>query len=74
MLILHRTPFPAINTVHIAGGTPPLQWPDLGWPDAQIDRMIPMFDDGTNGDKTAGDLIFSAEVTFPRLYHFSNSV
>jgi len=49
----------------MAGGTPPLQWPDLGWPDAQIDRMIPMFDDGTNGDLTAGDKIFSAIVTFP---------
>jgi hypothetical protein len=58
-------PFPAVNTVHIAGGTPPLQWPDLGWPDAQIDRMIPMFDDGTNGDPTSGDNIFTAQVTFP---------
>jgi len=58
-------PFPAVNTVHIAGGTPPLQWPDLGWPDAQIDRMIPMFDDGTNGDPVSGDKIFTAQVTFP---------
>jgi len=58
-------PFPAVNTVHIAGGTPPLQWPDLGWPDAQIDRMIPMFDDGTNGDPISGDKIFTAQVTFP---------
>ncbi|MBE0572422.1 MAG: T9SS type A sorting domain-containing protein, partial [Ignavibacteriaceae bacterium] len=58
-------PFPVINTVHMAGGTPPLQWPDLGWPDNQIDRMIELFDDGTNGDKVAGDLIFTATVTFP---------
>jgi len=58
-------PFPVINTVHIAGGTPPLQWPDLGWPDNQIDRMIQLYDDGTNGDKVSGDLIFSREVTFP---------
>ena len=58
-------PFPSINTVHIAGGTPPLQWPDLGWPDNQIDRMIQLYDDGTNGDKVSGDLIFSREVTFP---------
>jgi hypothetical protein len=62
---LNNQPFTVINTVHIAGGTPPLQWPDLGWPDAQIDRMIPMFDDGTNGDPTAGDKIFTAVVTFP---------
>jgi len=62
---LNNQPFPVVNTVHIAGGTPPLQWPDLGWPDAQIDRMIPMYDDGTNGDPTAGDKFFTAVVTFP---------
>ncbi|NWG29049.1 MAG: T9SS type A sorting domain-containing protein [Ignavibacteriaceae bacterium] len=62
---INNQPFPVVNTVHIAGGTPPLQWPDLGWPDNQIDRMIPMFDDGTNGDETAGDKIFSGIVTFP---------
>lgn len=58
-------PFPAVNTVHVAGGTQPLQWPALGWPDNEITKMIELFDDGMNGDKTAGDLIFSAEVTFP---------
>lgn len=62
---INNQPFPVVNTVHIAGGTPPLQWPDLGWPDAQIDRMIPMYDDGTNGDPTAGDKFFTAVVTFP---------
>jgi hypothetical protein len=62
---LNNQPFTVINTVHMAGGTPPLEWPDLGWPDNQIDRMIPMYDDGTNGDPTAGDKIFSAIVTFP---------
>jgi hypothetical protein len=62
---INNQPFPVVNTVHIAGGTPPLQWPDLGWPDNQIDRMIPMFDDGTHGDETAGDKIFSGIVTFP---------
>lgn len=62
---INGQPFPAINTVHMAGGTPPLQWPDLGWPDAQIDRMIPMYDDGTHGDLTASDKIFTAVVTFP---------
>lgn len=62
---INGLPFPAINTVHMAGGTPPLEWPDLGWPDAQIDRMIPMYDDGTNGDPVSGDKIFTAQVIFP---------
>jgi hypothetical protein len=62
---INSQPFTVINTVHMAGGTPPLQWPDLGWPDAQIDRMIPMYDDGTHGDLTSGDKIFSTIVTFP---------
>lgn len=58
-------PFPAVHTVHIAGGTQPLQWPALGWPDNEITKMIALNDAGLNGDKTAGDLIFSAEVLFP---------
>ncbi len=58
-------PFPAVNTVHIAGGTQPLQWPALGWPDSDSPKMIKLFDDGTHGDETANDLIFSTEVTFP---------
>jgi len=62
---ISNNPFPVINTVHLAGGTQPLQWPDLGWPDAQINLMIPLFDDGTNGDKTAGDMVFSTTVTIP---------
>jgi hypothetical protein len=62
---LNNQPFTVINTVHLAGGTQPLQWPSLGWPNGEIGVMIPLFDDGTNGDKTAGDLVFSATVTFP---------
>lgn len=62
---LNNQLFTVINTVHIAGGTQPLQWPALGWPDGEINLMIPTFDDGTNGDLTAGDKIFSAEVVFP---------
>jgi hypothetical protein len=58
-------PFPAINTVHIAGGTSPLQWPSLGWPDGEINLMIPLNDDGMEGDKVAGDGIFSTTITFP---------
>ncbi|MBT8385996.1 MAG: hypothetical protein KJO12_01170, partial [Ignavibacteria bacterium] len=30
---INSLPFPMVNTVHIAGGTVPLQWPALGWPD-----------------------------------------
>jgi hypothetical protein len=62
---LTTNPFPVINTVHLAGGTEPLQWPDLGWPDAQINLMIPLVDDGTMGDKIAGDMVFSTTVTIP---------
>jgi hypothetical protein len=60
-----NNPFPVINTVHLAGGTSPLQWPSLGWPDGEINLMIPLFDDGTNGDKTPGDMVFSTTVTIP---------
>ena len=62
---LNNQPFTVINTVHLAGGTEPLQWPSLGWPDGEINLMIPLFDDGTNGDKTPNDTIFTTTVTFP---------
>ncbi len=67
---INNAAFTAVNTVHITGAVTPLRWPDGGWPDAQLDRMIPMFDDGTNGDVTAGDGIFSANVTFPQYTGF----
>jgi hypothetical protein len=62
---LNNQPFTVINTVHLAGGTQPLQWPGLGWPDGEINLMIPLNDDGQDGDKVAGDMIFSTTVTFP---------
>ena len=62
---LNNQPFTVINTVHLAGGTQPLQWPSLGWPSGEIGVMIPLNDDGQDGDKVAGDLIFSTTVTFP---------
>ncbi len=62
---VNSQPFPVINTVHIAGGTQPLQWPSLGWPSSEIDKMIALYDDGTNGDPTANDKVFSGIVTFP---------
>jgi Secretion system C-terminal sorting domain len=62
---INGLPFPVINTVHLAGGTSPLQWPGGGWPDPDISLMIPMYDDGSHGDKNANDQIFSTTVTFP---------
>ncbi|MCB9248880.1 MAG: T9SS type A sorting domain-containing protein [Ignavibacteriales bacterium] len=67
---INNTMFTTVNTVHITGASSPLKWPDGGWPDAQLDRMIPMFDDGTNGDEVSGDGIFSANVTFPKYSSF----
>ncbi|MFZ1289570.1 MAG: choice-of-anchor X domain-containing protein, partial [Melioribacteraceae bacterium] len=66
MSSINNTAFSTVNTVHITGAVTPLKWPDGGWPDAQIDRMIPLYDNGTNGDETSGDGIFSANVTFPQ--------
>ena len=59
------TAFPSIENVVIAGANPPLQWPDGGWPDVDQDKVIFLYDDGTNGDETAGDNFWTVEVTFP---------
>jgi len=67
---INNTAFTVVNTVHITGAVTPLRWPDGGWPDDQIDRMIMMYDDGTNGDETAGDGIFSVNITFPQYTSF----
>lgn len=58
-------PFTVINTVHVAGSAAPLQWPDGGWGDDQVTKMIQLYDDGTNGDLVSGDGIFSRDITFP---------
>jgi len=68
---INGLPFPVINTCRLAGGTYPLQWPALGWPDGDIGLTLPMYDDGTHGDPVAGDLIFSTAVTFPPLTLFN---
>lgn len=62
---INGLPFPAINTVRLAGGIPPLQWPGSGWPDGDIGLTLPMYDDGTHGDDVAGDLKFTTKVLFP---------
>jgi hypothetical protein len=67
---INGLPFPVVNTVRLAGGTFPLQWPALGWPDSDIGLTLLMYDDGTHGDFTAGDQIFSLEVIFPPLTLF----
>ena len=57
----------AFETVHMAGGNSPLQWPGGGWPDADITKVIQLFDDGTHGDVTAGDKIFTTNtIVFPQ--------
>jgi len=62
---INALPFPVVNTVVLCGANPPLQWPGGGWPTSDSALTIALFDDGTNGDVTAGDLIFSKEVVFP---------
>ena len=62
---INNQPFPVINTVHIAGGTQPLQWPSLGWPNGEINLMIELNDAGNDGDKVAGDMVYSTTITFP---------
>jgi len=57
-----NTPF---TNVYIAGGNSPLQWPGGGWPDADITKVIQLFDDGTHSDAVAGDKIFTNVITFP---------
>lgn len=62
---INGLPFPVINSCRLAGGIPPLQWPGTNWPDGDIGLTLPMYDDGTHGDLTAGDLKFTTEVIFP---------
>ncbi len=58
------SPFPVVNTVHVAGSALPLQWPNGGWPNADSTRVIQLYDDATHGDVTSGDKIFSSIITF----------
>jgi len=64
--IVNGQPFPVVNTVHIAGSALPLQWPSGGWPNSDSTVVIRLYDDGTHGDVTAGDKIFSRDITFPQ--------
>ena len=40
----------------------------------RLTLMIPLYDDGTDGDETAGDIIFSTTVTFPAYTIFEVSI
>ncbi len=61
---INGQPFPVVNTVHAAGSALPLQWPAGGWPDSDSTLMIKLYDDGSHGDATAGDKIFTNLITF----------
>jgi|GEM_PF-657684 len=63
---INLQPFPSIDDVRICGANAPLQWPAGGWPNADSIRTIKLYDNGTNGDVTAGDNVWSREVTFPQ--------
>jgi hypothetical protein len=58
-------PFASIDNVVLAGANPPLHWPDAGWPDSDSNLVYFMYDDGTHGDETAGDMYWTRDITFP---------
>jgi hypothetical protein len=67
----NNTPFGTINSVVIAGGAAPLAWPQGGWPDEDSTLVIFLNDSGLEGDATAGDQIWSRNVTFPQYTQLS---
>ena len=58
-------PFSEVTNAIVAGSSAPLGWPGGGWPTSDSAIVIRLFDDGTNGDVTAGDKIFSKNILFP---------
>lgn len=50
----------------MCGANAPLKWPNEGWPNVDSTKTIKLYDNGTNGDVTAGDNIWSRDVTFPQ--------
>jgi len=54
---INGQPFTIINSVVLAGGVAPLQWPGGGWPDGDIGLTIPLVDQGGG--------IWSVGITFP---------
>lgn len=58
-------PFSSVDNVIVAGSSAPLSWPSGGWPTSDSGLVIKLYDNGTNGDITAGDKIFSKDIVFP---------
>ena len=58
-------PFPVVNTIGVAGSSSPLKWPGGGWPNSDSVNMIWLYDDGSHGDLTAADGIFSLDLEIP---------
>ena len=46
-------------------------WPGEGWPDADSLETTKLYDDGTNGDVTPGDNIWSRNVHYPNFPYLS---
>lgn len=63
---INSQPFKSIDDVRLCGANWPLRWPNEGWPNADSTKTIKLYDNGTNGDVTAGDNIWSRDVTFPQ--------
>ena len=59
-------PFTSVTDVRLCGANAPLKWPGGGWPTADSLLTIKLYDDGTNGDITANDKIWSRDVVFPK--------
>jgi hypothetical protein len=59
------TAFSSVDNVIMAGSSAPLAWPQGGWPASDSGLVIFMFDDGTNGDATADDDIYTKTIEFP---------
>jgi hypothetical protein len=67
---INNQPFPSVSNVVLAGANAPLRWPSASWPDADSGLVWFMFDNGTNGDSAAGDLIFTRILVFPQYSPF----
>ncbi|MEO8399230.1 MAG: T9SS type A sorting domain-containing protein [Ignavibacteriaceae bacterium] len=60
------TAFPSYDNVVVGGAVSPLTWPTGGWPNSDSAVVIYLNDSGMDGDVTAGDAIWSKDITFPK--------
>ncbi len=56
-----RQTIASVNTIHIVGPEPPFN----GWRWRSISNAWRLYDDGTHGDRTPGDSVFTATLVFP---------